>query len=66
MSGGNPAPIGTPLQNPYLLSLSADKSRIRVQDGPPIEEHPLWELPVLRGSARTLGERCGPVRELVA
>ena len=59
VSGGNPVPIGTPFQNAYLLSMSADKSRLLVVEGPPIEEHPLWELPVLGGPPRRLGSSVG-------
>jgi len=59
VSGGNPVPIRTPFQNAYLLGMSPDKSRLLALEGPPIEEHPLWELPVLGGAPRRLGSAVG-------
>jgi len=54
ISGGEPVRIHTPFQNSYLLNISPDRSRLLVLEGPPIEDHALWAIPVLGGPPRRL------------
>jgi len=55
VSGGEPIPIHTPFQENNLLGISPDKSRLLIGEGMPISENALWELPVLGGTPRRIG-----------
>ena len=55
VSGGETVFIHTPFQDVSVLNISPDRSQLLLGEGPLIEDHPLWRVPVLGGSPRRLG-----------
>ena len=60
-SGGEVARVPIPAQTMFLLAVSPDGGTLLVADGagPTTINGPLWQLPVLGGSARRLGAAVG-------
>ncbi|HXN53299.1 MAG TPA: protein kinase [Candidatus Acidoferrum sp.] len=60
-SGGEVARVPIPAQGMILLAVSPDGGTLLVADalGPPFFNGPLWQLPVLGGSARRMGAAVG-------
>jgi serine/threonine protein kinase/Tol biopolymer transport system component len=61
VSGGEVAPVSVPAPTMSLLAVSADGATLLVADevGQTAFHGPLWELPVLGGSPRRLGDTAG-------
>jgi DNA-binding winged helix-turn-helix (wHTH) protein len=59
ISGGQTIPIPTPFKDAVLMGLSPDLSDLLVGEGGPLEEMPLWRVPILGGSPRRLGNITG-------
>jgi DNA-binding winged helix-turn-helix (wHTH) protein/Tol biopolymer transport system component len=54
VSGGEPVLIHSPFRDTSVTALSTDKSQLLVGEGPAIQDHPLWLLPVIGGPPRRL------------
>jgi len=60
ISGGEPQPYPSPLQNTRILDLSPDRSEFLVQSFTvPTSNLEFWTLPVVGGSSRRLGDVTG-------
>jgi hypothetical protein len=47
--GGRTRPDSPPFRDTSVAALSTDKSQLLVGEGPMIQDHPLWLLPVIGG-----------------
>ncbi len=55
VTGGETAPVQIPLDNPYAVDVSADRSELLIGHSGPVEA-PFWSMPVPAGSPRRLGD----------
>ena len=59
VTGGEPVILPTPFANAVVLNISTDKTELMIGEGPLIEDHALWSLPILGGAPRRLGTVVG-------
>jgi Tol biopolymer transport system component len=55
ISGGEATAIPLPFPNVVLLNISPDKSELLIGEGSPINDYPLWRVPILGGTPRRMG-----------
>jgi|SRR5215469_610348 len=54
ISGGEPTAIPLPFPDAQVLNISPDKSELLIGEGPPINDNPLWRVPILAGRPRRM------------
>jgi DNA-binding winged helix-turn-helix (wHTH) protein len=55
LSGGEPTALPLPFPDCQVVNISPDKSTLLIREGGPIEDQPLWFVPILAGSPRRMG-----------
>jgi Tol biopolymer transport system component/DNA-binding winged helix-turn-helix (wHTH) protein len=55
LSGGEPTALPLPFPDCQVVNISPDKSTLLIREGRPIEDQPLWRVPILAGSPRRMG-----------
>lgn len=55
VSGGEPTALPLPFPDCQVVNISSDRSELLIREGGPIEDKPLWRVPILAGSPRRMG-----------